>query len=766
MNTSADVNNSQLPPLPPFTQSFTTPNDSSNSVGSSGIDPIFLTKSDVLLKAETQQKRQRLERALADQVKEKQATSKQRLFDQEDLPEFDVTEVLKKAQELVKPVRFAETSGANGNASASDSFDENTFYSSQMNDSTPESAAKPEPPRKAPLPQNCKFFLRGDTCPYGEHCIYTHNPALRRGGQGQVERKEQGQHNNIDAKGSSNTPRVEQVKRNIATEPPSQAERIAQLEAELSALKSGPLTSIGRPSDINTKSAQETREQEEDSVYSPPDAIPPRPNNVMSDGKKDTRQQRRNRARDNGVHSPVINEGRVVRNHITSPVAPQPARVSPLAMAKVPPMSQAQRHQRRLDDTMYDSTDSRSPAQRSHGQPTSSNPKKRRRDRESGESYRNVIARREPLSPEIRIKEEPVSPPSFAEPVETWNPRRQPVNHGPIYVDEVSPRYRDQDNAIYRSNVIDRPAPRYVLDDYREAAASPFEPGTRRVFSSRQVPAPMTDSERYASPRPPPARPASQVYLPRREQEIPRQYRPSIQPEPLPYADPDLAPSPRFREIPATMAPPPRRIVVDQHGNQFYEQEAVSAPRPRQSSMIAPSSRRFAPDQPSQIEGPRYSMSRVHQPTTGAVEPMYPQKRPTPPSPRYVEYMPRSQDRQPIDQDAERYYSNDQHVRHTNDGVRLVRYAPSGVDNRFEELRPTGGISRVASVAPERINRVQSVHPVEGRRVMSLAGEMVPQSGRQMSLRPADGYVRPMEYAPVTTEDYPMPSRWRPHVQT
>ncbi|KAL8708864.1 MAG: hypothetical protein Q9220_006320 [cf. Caloplaca sp. 1 TL-2023] len=774
MPTSASQGGSQLPPHPPSTHSFNTPTNHPPTVG---IDPIFLTKSDVLLKAETQQKRQRLERALADQVKEKQATSKQRFFDQEDLPEFNVTEVLKKAQELVKPVRFAENVGANGNASASDSFDENTFYSSQMNDSTPESAGKPEQPRKAPLPQNCKFFLRGDTCPYGEHCIYTHNPALRRGGQGQSDPKEQVQHHDIDLQGPPSAPRVDPnqpVKKNVAAEPPSQAERIAQLEAELSALKAGPPTSTGRPSDINTKNIQDNREQEEEPVYSPPDAIPPRPDNTIANRNRDARHQRRNRARERGANSPVINEGRVVRNHITSPVAPQPARVSPLAVAKVPPMSQAQRHQRRLDDTMYDSTDSRSAAQRSNGQPPLSNPRKRRRDRDSGESYRNVIARREPLSPEIRIKEEPVSPPPFAEPVESWNPRRQPVQQGPIYVDDVSPRYRTQDNVVYRSNVINRPAPRYVLDDYREAAASPFEPGTRRVVSSRQVPAPLTEVERYASPHPPPARAASQVYLPRREQEIPRQYRTSIQPEPLPYADPDLAPSPRFREIPATMAPPPRRIVVDQHGNQFYEQEVVSAPRPRQSSMIAaPPSRRVAADQPSQMEGPRYSMSRIQQPTNGAVEPMYSEKRPTPPLhrplPHSYEYFFRGQDRQPVDHDAERLYGNDQQVRQTNDGVRLVRYAPPGLDGRYEqELRPSGGgvVSRVASVAPaERISRVQSVHPADGRRVVSLAGgEMVQQGGggggRQMSLRPSDdAYVRqPLEYAPVRTQYYPRPA--------
>ena len=119
-------------PKSPNNQNVLTP-----APGSSGIDPIFLTKSDVLVRAEIQQKRQRIERALEEQIHQKR---KQKNVDQEALPDFNATEVLRKAQELVKPVKTYEKSRANGAASSSDSFDEKTFYSSQVESTTTEEA--------------------------------------------------------------------------------------------------------------------------------------------------------------------------------------------------------------------------------------------------------------------------------------------------------------------------------------------------------------------------------------------------------------------------------------------------------------------------------------------------------------------------------------------------------------------------------------------------------------------------------------------------
>lgn len=796
------------PPPPPNVQSRISSNVPSVAATATSIDPIFLTKSDVLLKAETQQRRQRIERVLADQVKEKQATSKQRAFDQDDLPDFNVTEVLRKAQELVKPVKFTEISGANGNASASDSFDENTFYSSQMNDldSTPELADKPEPPRKG---QDCKFFARGDDCPYGEQCIYAHNPATRRNAQEQVAQVQVVDRRNTDPQARPSDRRSgQQSVTHDNTEGPSPAElaaeqRIAQLEAELRALRNGQLG----PPTINT-STQEV--QEEDSVYSPPDAFPPKPNDESSGRKTDqpvfhcrrcpekfpsnsklhlhvaahhtkkkgdkspetptatrTRQQQRRRTsahvensdrefprEENAVGSPMINEGRVVRNQITSPVAPQPARVSPLAVARMPPISQTQGPQRQIDEDVRGPANGTIPAP--NGQNQAANPRKRRRGRDSGERTRNVVARREPPSPGIRIKEEPMSPGPFTEPIEVWEPRGRPEDRGPIYVDEISPRYINQDSVIHRPSIIDRPAPRYILD----------EPDLRRIVSTRQARgAPQTQAvnERYPSPHLLLARAPSRVYVPRQDAEAPRRYRTSVQPEVMPYVDRDSAPSPRFREVSTMMAPPPRRIVVDQYGNQFYEHEVapMPMPRPRQSSVVAYPRPTGHADESYQLSGPRQSIARIPQPLDNGHASNYIRNGPSPPPSRYVEFVPPTHRRQPVDRSADVLYGNEPQLRR-EDGRRMIEYAPPHANGRYEEVRPVEGITRISSVrpvshqyegGPERLTRVQSVHP-EGRRVVSLGNEAISRDIRHTSVRPDDPYARPMEYAPPRPQYY------------
>ncbi|KAI4201570.1 MAG: hypothetical protein LQ350_003185 [Teloschistes chrysophthalmus] len=795
------------PPSLSNLQSRTSPNPAPVASSASGIDPIFLTKSDVLVRAETQQRRQRIERVLADQVKERQASSKQRSFDHEDLPGFDVTEALRKAQELVKPVKFSEISGANGNASASDSFDENTFYSSQMNDSTPEAVDKSDQPVAASAKQDCKFFLRGENCPYGDQCTYAHDASKRRSTRGPIAQVQNVNQNEADSQTLSDVIRDHQQQHSLnQTASISQAERIAQLEAQLMALQgkqSGPNNNTFRPPVLDTRIAQEA--QEEESIYSPPDAFPPKSTDVSSTRQRDrvfqcrrcsekfpsnsklhhhvaalhtrlngdntpetpismrTRQQQRRipahgeapdreyPGRENRVRSPIFNEGRIVRNQITSPVAPQPARVSPLAVSRIPPIPQHERLVNEDDSPFENGTRSEK------GQP--SNPKKRRRVPEPGEKVRNVIPRREPPSPEIRIKEEPMSPAPLTEPIDRWEARGR-QDRGPVYLDEVSPRYHDQERIIHRPGIIDRPSARYVLDGYPPAPASVHEPDLRRIVSTRQARAPVVGSERYSSPQLP-QRAASHVYIPRQEAEPPRQYRQSIQPEVMPYMDRDVAASPRPHEVPTMMAPPPRRIVVDQYGNRFYEQEIMPMPRPRQQSLAAYARPTEYSDQSFQAPASRPSIVRIPQAIEDGRESNYiPNGPPSPPG-RYIEYLSPAHHRQPVERGPELFYGSNAPIRR-DEGVRMIEY-PHHTSGRYEEMRPAEGIARMSSVrpvshqyegGPERVSRVQSVHP-EGRRVVSLGSEMVPSGTRHMSVRPDDAYARTIEYAPTRSQYYP-----------
>ncbi len=107
----------------------------------SEINPILLEKSDDLIKAEIQLQRQRLERALREQIEQQKLAAKALLQTSESLPNFDLSEVLSKALAIVHPSINADAESsadapARPPSSVSDSFDENTFYSSQLD--TPE----------------------------------------------------------------------------------------------------------------------------------------------------------------------------------------------------------------------------------------------------------------------------------------------------------------------------------------------------------------------------------------------------------------------------------------------------------------------------------------------------------------------------------------------------------------------------------------------------------------------------------------------------
>ena len=108
-----------------------------SSLAVSEFDPVLLTKSDDLLKAEISLKRQRLEKALRDQFEQRRLDSRKRPAPAEAKPDFDAAALLSKAIDSNKHA-------ASKDDSASDSFDENSFYSSRAPDSTPE-RGRPSP---------------------------------------------------------------------------------------------------------------------------------------------------------------------------------------------------------------------------------------------------------------------------------------------------------------------------------------------------------------------------------------------------------------------------------------------------------------------------------------------------------------------------------------------------------------------------------------------------------------------------------------------
>jgi len=742
--------------------------------GSSGIDPIFLKKSDVLVRAEIQQKRQRIERVLDEQLIQKRAHARQNVLDEYALPDFNVTEVLRKAQEIVKPVKVLARNTADRIASSSDSFDENTFYSSQM-DSLSEGT---DPPTKKPTEAEGQEGMSPQ--PMDIDSGDADEPASSR------------------SQKQTNDPIVE--KGSAPPDPLSQQEQIARLEQEIRRLKGH--------DHRNTPPMAQENEIPDEPPYSPPDvrASPPgQPNTNAASASAAQHSQRQAQPRRSSkalepqareflrhaeaAASPVSNDGRIIRNHITSPLAPQPARVSPLAVAKEPPLSQVRSNRQQNGDGpagLEGGSSRRSPNQ--PVQPISS--RKRRRRTNSGEAGRNVAARREAASPEVRIKEEPISPQSHPAALGAWRPPRREEVHRPVVIDTASPRQAPVERFVQQPQRSERQGPIYAIDQGRPLTPSgqPVtpnaygggryvevreDPDLRRIVSARKVRAPMSPGAQYFGPQPHSVRSASQVflpqpaydtrqnransqmYVPQASQDIGRQQRAPIQS--LPYA-PERSPSPLSHQISRpsprqgsiAMAPPPRRIVVDQYGNRFVEAPAPAFTERHVSSVPVARPSEYEPRYEQPVRAPS-----IRHPSMDVIygDPRYVQRPPSPTSPRYAEYRPQAP---PGRAGSMVYLDNDRHnekpaSHRTNSGmVHYIDYPPTA---RLEEVSRPREVVRMSSVRPvgnpyevpqDQISRVPSVRP-EPARIVSLSGRRddISQDSRQVSVRPEAIYTRP-----------------------
>ena len=791
---------SALPQLPPAT-TYPTSQDghhvpsqhaSNPATSTSGINPIFLEKSDTLVKAEAQVKRERLEHALEEQAQMKKTSMKHKTHDEFAMPDFSIDVVLKGAQELVQPMAFRRDGPANGGASSADSFDENTFYSSQMNESTSTEGEVIEEPKRLVRPKLCRFYLNNKPCPYGDGCQFSHDPAMRARVDGSGSYAKDMDGSNVGEETSSrlhkSPPRLMPTKgkegRNdhSNTEPTSQQQRIAQLEAELQAMKEkefqyshhqrqtthparfqdtsghpvvGP-DEFGRDTSLRDHNAERIHEVQQQDLHA-------------------SREYRRN---DRNVTPPSANNVRVIRNHITSPYAPQPARVSPLAVAKVSQVHQNQAEANRTSRIAFAEVIS-------DGSPNVStqplNSRKRRRGRDSGEHNRNVAPRQD-SSPQIRVKEEPVSPPLLHQ----TQPRRFAGQDTarPLYIDAAP---RSQERTMHQTRVPDRPrsvyeaAPlgppvRRVISRNGQRYLANDEPDLRRIVSERQMRVPVSPAPRHApypDTEPRVLRASSQAYISHTGQRTPFEYRASIQPQTTTYGH---SPSPPMRQVQSSplgppsgvMAPPSRRVMVDQYSNRFFEPEVrqisvapITRP-PMQTeydqygdrvteqryASVAPQVERRYEQQPSRVEVLRSAYDNEESAPHFVRRPM------SPASPQYMEHTRPVQvierrDKIPGEYSYAGQYPNSR-----------VFYRESRPDLTYEQSNgQREGTHRVQSVRPvedryEQISRVQSVQPQP--RIVQLAERqpMSPPTNRHASVRPGDGYPRPESYGGAPQGQY------------
>lgn len=530
---------------------------------SSELDPIFLEKSDGLLRAEFQLQRQRVEKVLRDRVDQRRQESKLNESLQESKPDFDVVEVLNSALEIVKPLASSDKRGGEAVYHPSDSSDEYSFYSSKAPDSSQHE-------------EQILSEVEGREAPAVD--VSTEMESV-------VDKPTEGQRVNVQTAFVADKP--------ILT---TQASPLAFT--------------------IQTDSEDEhVRPRVQEELMDEPEYIPPEPEVSVLDSRVRHEDHRHNSQRDRNQYyipdrrvvpqslSPNHDVSIVIRNHITSPAAPQPSRVSPLAMAKMAPASRIPQSHEHYQDNQVPSN-SYSGRDSPDGPTSQLLPRKRRRMQESGRTSSYGTIRRPIIdSPGPHIKEEPMSPAPVVDAPSPYFQGSRPVQNRPVYVVD-SPQYTP---TLERGE--GQKAVVYEVDRYsnQRAYESPVEASVSHSASRLSAPRPVRDQQdlrRVASlynarnygmardidasstSQPRPMRAATYTIVERPPQpEGPRYYE---DPEP-PYARryvrvDELAPSPGYRElgieeeyIPRHSVITQRRVIVDEHGNRYYEDPTLDS---------------------------------------------------------------------------------------------------------------------------------------------------------------------------------------------
>lgn len=715
---------------------------------SSGIDPILLEKSPDLIRAELQLKRQRVERMLKDQVDASRQSSRgdEGRMNENATP-LDVSAILAKAQEMVKHVSGLQ-SATDRPKSTSDSIDENSYYSSLDNSwSTDESAGADD---SAKADAGIAHPAAGTIVPLPH-----------------------------DAPQPPLTERQTTVEAADEYSPPEDDEEVEAYEPPDDMLEEGEM---------------------EESDYSPPPpdaAAPSGPAGTRVDqgyvtdtgpaygsGAPTMSQREAQRQMAARAQAPISPDVRIVRNHIQSPLAPQPARVSPLAMNKVPPMEQGQfgnhiqqeqvqsnqqvprnigGRKRKNQRSPPNAAPQKSVEDRRDYNNHNARPSKRKREEQQNEkggrraSGKRIARSPPPKSPEPYIKEEPMSPPPFASFSDPQPPRQRALRPLPDDVEVVSPHAAVARSGYYSDRVpvryADEPiSPVAARVPSRAAYRRAEEPDLRRVASlqyARRPYSPGPSSAVYAEPELRSVRASSHAYPPLARREG------SLRPVDPRYARIEGSQSPPPPEAqfiraysPAPMAPPPppRQIVVDQYGRKYYAVPEEIDYRP----IAAPPLRRVNDELAYERAASRQPSIRAPPRAVRQYEDDEPMSMAPPPR-RYIE----DPEVEMIDQappSRQRGYS----LRPIDTGpVRDEQLRPV---SRFEEMPPPSG--RAYSVRPQTSSR------------RAVESEYAP---RQQSMQPRDELVRrvgevphpryrEVSYVPVEQPTYrypPQPQQMR-----
>jgi hypothetical protein len=590
---------------------------------SSGLDPIFLEKSDSLVRAEGHLKRQRIERDLSDHwEKKKPGSGRDKEFHADAPSSMSIDAALADATKRVKPVSGLKSTLRA--ASIATSFDENDYYSSQV-----QSEWSPE---------------AGSDHAAGAFTAASETLDRRGGGAPESSSKSRGKQP-VQSNGASWRADVLPTSKNRPQSYANEHDRVHEADDEDEEYSPPEPTAFDSYYDADTTMDPVADEDDDDSEYEPGEVtqgsvvVTPYPHNQS-----------------NAQPSPQVP---IYRNHLSHIAAPQPNRVSPLAVQKGPSIELELVNGR---PEMVSKPQKRNPPAQSR--PSSASPsgpgasarkkkngnsnKKRKRELEATNRSKKRQDRQSVQSPpspvyrETYIKPEPVSPPPFANVPEAQPyPPRYTNQAAPIQLDPESPRHPPHPQHLYASTPRHEYAPRMPPPAIvRVSSASGYRPPQRDTQDLRRV-----ASLHYAQR---PTSPAQRIYSPAghyppngRAYAAPRQG--SVAPY-APYGEDAsgvrYAPAePRHEPIrlqeyressPALMAPPPavpRRIVVDQYGNRYYAEQPVAQPR----ASVAPVARHPDPELAYERAPSRMAGAYQPPPQPAHYEPVEPIMAPPPP---------------------------------------------------------------------------------------------------------------------------------------
>ncbi|EGY13674.1 uncharacterized protein VDAG_00356 [Verticillium dahliae VdLs.17] len=547
---------------------------SARAYGSAGaqIDPIFLEKSDDLIRAEIQLQRQRLERALREEVDQRRIAQKAST-QLETLADFNLHDVLSKALTLVEataPLNADATGLAANPEAASDSFDENSYYSSQHNSPDPSQASSQAGRASDGVPTLQPDQRYYPTVPGAAPVLAQYKPQQQTEAHPPVSRpvatyQQQGQSSMGAPQPTSPSYSYPTNNNNFSASTSTQIrrDRHGLLDGNTTADSTSFGDGSGEVSRSGSGNMMELDEQSGRSVRNAGQYRPAEP------------------------HAPRQPSPVVVAQAI-SPVAPQPFHVSSLATAgRAQPGSQgsgiiqgttAQVAALRNVANTVSSPDSSPQGGRKGAK--GKGKKKDKKNKKAGAHAAGVPY----------IKEEPRSPSPLSVPAFTRPQKRQKRQ-----AEEAQDLHRRQPSRTFRDDgaLPHVPAPAYPgPDDYRPRPASyapaaggygyapPVYEQDRRVTSSVQpYPVQYGASEYYPAA-------AQPVAVDRYDREPQRVYRDAYE-VPRMSARPEVgrarSRSPLMRERASPlMAPPAARVVIDASGRHYYEPQPP-APAVRQS---------------------------------------------------------------------------------------------------------------------------------------------------------------------------------------